>query len=839
MYRNFICYRGGSSAGILFAEDIYKRAKEVEKAIGKTYYSLCKEDNEEIRNFLNDPKDYLCEVENFVMLLTKDFLDGFIVNGKPNESSVTRIEIDEALKNNKLKFIPVIFPDFSWEGETNGMVNKNIISELWGADAMRRIVGSPPIQFVFQYKKQVVEQILHELDTKGEIKESEGTKFDGTFRLESTPSVIPKSVFCGREKELAQIKEIFDSGERILFLQGIGGIGKTEIAKQYAKRNKHQYDTVIYATYNNTIVELVSSQVSFKIEPLFPRQVLLDGTQESDISFFKRKLNLIREITNERTLIIIDNFDVMDDEYFSELTNANYKLLITTRCDYSRLYPTIKIEPLDSIEQLKNVFLQNYQGYMVDADDEHLAELIELVNRHTYTIELIAQHMENSGQTVEEMIETLKHEGIVSLNEEVRSSVDKSHVAYENLLRMFKVFNLNDEDKEVLRILSLMPLSGVDPKDLRNWLGIQSLKVVKSLENRSWLVTSSNGVALHPIIREVVRYELPINEEQAASFLKAFNETIKEEKSWHFPIATKSYYADITSEIISVFNKINEQTVELYRNAELLFSFGVKPAQAVNIATALYDYYAKLNGENCFMCGYCAFQAGWTYLFNMQLASPTKNAKEWFDRGYNILNNLELNSVDEYAVYGHLLSHLSRIYLIMFEENRNQNLLVKAREFAIKTIENAEKHLNSDSPYYSRLAVAYMQLAEVDIVSQEYDHALSLLNDAYNIMYSLFGEDDPDTLNVSSRKSAVLYCLGRYSEALAIGQKNVSTYTRFYGELNYMRFEQLIIVLRCYLKLEDVEQIKNMKESVMKIANQLLAEDSTQLKELNKLFNEQ
>ena len=39
MYKNFICYRGGSSAGILFAEDIYNRAKAEEKAVGKTYYS--------------------------------------------------------------------------------------------------------------------------------------------------------------------------------------------------------------------------------------------------------------------------------------------------------------------------------------------------------------------------------------------------------------------------------------------------------------------------------------------------------------------------------------------------------------------------------------------------------------------------------------------------------------------------------------------------------------------------------------------------------------------------------------------------------------------------------
>ena len=66
MYRNFICYRGGSSAGILFAEDIYKQAKIEEKTVGKTYYSLYKEDGREIRNFLNDPKFPLKPSDMFV-----------------------------------------------------------------------------------------------------------------------------------------------------------------------------------------------------------------------------------------------------------------------------------------------------------------------------------------------------------------------------------------------------------------------------------------------------------------------------------------------------------------------------------------------------------------------------------------------------------------------------------------------------------------------------------------------------------------------------------------------------------------------------------------------------
>lgn len=833
MYRNFICYRGGSSAGILFAEDIYKRAKEEEEIVGRTYYSLYKEDSNEIRNFLKDPGDYLCNTENLIMLLTKDFLGSFIINGQPNPDSVTRIEIDEALKNPHLRFIPVVFPDFSWEGTTDGMINKDILTKLWGEDAMRRIVGSPPIQFVFAYKKQVVEQILGELDVKGVLrKKQDAFKCDIAFRLESSPSVMPKRVFCGREKELQEIKEVFEDGERILFLQGIGGIGKTEIAKQYAKRNKTQYDTVIYATYNNTVVELVSSQTSFKIEPQFPRQVLSDGTQENDISYFKRKLDLIREITNERTLIIIDNFDVMDDEYFSELTNARYKLLITTRCDYSRYYPTIKIEPLDNIEQLKRIFLDNYEGYMVDEDDPHLEELIQLVNKHTYTIELIAQHMENSGQTTDEMIDVLKKQGIVSLSEEVRSSADKTQVAYENLLKMFKVFDLNQEDKSTLKVLSLMPLSGVDVKDLRNWMGVQALKSFRNLESRSWTTMSSNGVSLHPIIRDVVRHELPVTLEEMEPFLKAFNETIKEEKSWHYPIGVKSYYADICAEIISRFKEINEQTITLYKNVELLYSFGVKPGNAIEIGTDLLKYFASKEGEGCYTCGYYAFQIGWTYLFNLQLNDSVKNAREWFNRSYDILSKVELHTQDEFAAYGHLLTHLARADVILHQANHDDSLITDAKKWANMAIENAEAHFDQSSPYYSRKAVAYLQLTEVLIESKEFEQALDPINKAYNIMFSLFGEEDPDTINVANSKSTVLYGLGRYSEAFALGKKNLEAYNKFYGELNFLRFQQLVTVYKCCVEVGTPEEKAEMKESVLKIGEQLLSEDSVQLKEL-------
>ena len=181
MYRNFICYRGGSSAGIQIANEVYIAMNQKKDEVGATYYSPEKSFVSETRNFLLDPQKYLGNVENFIMLLTRNFFEGFIVDGTPNSNSVTRIEIDEVLKNKNVKFIPVIFPDFAWETKTNGMTNQDIISDLWGEDAMKRIIGSPPIPYVFQYKSQVIELILSELVSQCVNKKIVVFDFDGTL----------------------------------------------------------------------------------------------------------------------------------------------------------------------------------------------------------------------------------------------------------------------------------------------------------------------------------------------------------------------------------------------------------------------------------------------------------------------------------------------------------------------------------------------------------------------------------------------------------------------------------------------------------------------------------
>ena len=60
--------------------------------------------------------------------------------------------------------------------------------------------------------------------------------------------------FCGREKELEMLHELLLEHGKV-FLHGIAGIGKSELAKAYAKQHRKEYTNVLYLTYTGNLMQ--------------------------------------------------------------------------------------------------------------------------------------------------------------------------------------------------------------------------------------------------------------------------------------------------------------------------------------------------------------------------------------------------------------------------------------------------------------------------------------------------------------------------------------------------------------------------------------------------------
>ncbi len=153
--------------------------------------------------------------------------------------------------------------------------------------------------------------------------------------------------FVGRENELRQIETIFSSGQQVLFLSGMGGIGKTELAKRYAYLYGEEYRTIVFVPYQGSIVQTVCGE-DIHIHNVHREQS--EEGLETEEEYFERKLKILKEQTTKDDLIILDNFDVEEDENLERFLECSCRFLITTREDF-RDYDFCQID----VQQMENI----------------------------------------------------------------------------------------------------------------------------------------------------------------------------------------------------------------------------------------------------------------------------------------------------------------------------------------------------------------------------------------------------------------------------------------------------------------------------------------------------
>lgn len=766
--------------------------------------------------------------ENYKKIIVKAITDAKVLLMIQSESSMRSTEVPKevsiALNKNKT-VIPFVID--------NSELSEDLEYDLL---TVQRIDARRPT--LDERIQELAKQICSVLGRPFEMDSEEGTG-PSKRKLLSTSSVIPKKIFCGRDDTIADIANSFHRGERVIFIYGIGGIGKTQIAKQYAKQYKDDYDTIIYATYDRCLRDIVLSDSVFSLSPELTRYTMEDGSPEDNESYFSRKLDAIKGVTDERTLILIDNFDVEEDEHLTALADAKYRLLITSRCDYSRYYHTVKVEPLVSIEHLKDIFMQNYNGDDVSRDDPALVELIELVNRHTYTVELLALHMENSGQSAEEMLSEVTKRGIMSLDEKVRNSEMKTSIAYENLLKMFKIFSLTDEEQQILMYLSLMPIGGVNARNFREWADLSSPRTIKSLESRSWIIRNVDGIALHPIVREVVKHEIPVNESNCREFLDRFTDTILDKKAWHFKIPEKERYLGIAKSILAEFSEITEGTEDLYYYVQCLASFAFEVEYATELASRLYEFQKNKTGEVSFKTARAAFKVGWMYANGVQTPETLEIALDWLTRSDEIFMQVELTNTDEISRHTLNKNNLVEICLKLYDLSKDYKYYERAVECANYALKQAEENFKPGDYHYAKIGGAHRQLSKICMAKERYEEALLHTEKALQMFFDMFGENDADTMSCLGNKGEILCHLGRYEEALPLLRQSAQGYPEFMGENHPKTYKRYLVLGDCYSCLDRHDEAIGAYNRAQVIAEKIFKPDSEQMKAVTNKLSDQ
>lgn len=657
-----------------------------------------------------------------------------------------------------------------------------------------------------------------------------------SYRLISSPAVFAKPGFCGRDRYLERIDDLFESGNRVIFLYGIGGIGKTEIARQYAAMHQNEYDVIVFAVYDRSLKDLMISEMPFEIRPALSR-LSKDGVRETDDEYYKRKLDIIRKSSDRRTLIIIDNFNTDYDENLRQFINGRYRILFTTQYDYSREYASIHVKEIEDKEALLDIFMNHYQGYAVERDDPDLYRLIRSVKSHTYTVTLLAHHMENSGETPSEILQSLSKKGISSLNEMVSMNEGETDEAYMNLIRMFGIFDFNEEEQKVLKYLSLISSGSVPAMVFKKWADLPNTRNILSLEKRGWIIRNHDGITLHPVVCKVLEYLRSFDLTDINPFLEKISDSLANENSWHFTKAEKEQYCIIAGNIMKQLGEVNDENIRFAQTYTVLLGYSGYPKEAIRFGKQLFDYRNEHDGYYAFETGRAAYRIGWTSLFNPQL-EESSHALEWLLKAEDIFEHIQIETIDQKAMFCGLLENISKAYSTRYEKSREQNDIDLALQYAEKAVSKGRSWLNDYRQTKKSPAGSLLRLADVKMQMNEYEEAEKLIDEAYEILTSIYQPHDPDVLRASSRKATVLYYLERYRESLAMTQENLEAYSTYHGDVNPSLFDQLVLKIRNCIALNRKEEALDTRKEALKIGKKIYTPDSERLQLLNEILIE-
>ncbi len=76
------------------------------------------------------------------------------------------------------------------------------------------------------------------------------------------PAISNCKYFCGREKELQTFSEMLEAHDKI-FIQGVGGIGKSEFVKKFIKDNKSDFTNILFLTFSENLRNTIAA-IPFK-----------------------------------------------------------------------------------------------------------------------------------------------------------------------------------------------------------------------------------------------------------------------------------------------------------------------------------------------------------------------------------------------------------------------------------------------------------------------------------------------------------------------------------------------------------------------------------------------
>lgn len=328
----------------------------------------------------------------------------------------------------------------------------------------------------------------------------------GYFSISSDTNLTPKTripqpapFFVGRTNELSAIQDsIINRGYAIL--EGVPGIGKSELAKKYISNNKNNYESILWLNYEESI------EYTF-YKTRFPFDEFHKGESVED-AYIRKIEKLV--VQNIKTLIVIDNCDKLPfkDNMLDEFLTYEFDVLLTTRLSFD---DSIKIENIQDKDELYKLFTYFCSKYSSPDYKAEILELIDTLQSHTLLVELYAKLLERSELTLTKATKLAKNNVIISNETNIRIKKDDKTISNRLQEHISSLLNLNELQNTIdvtkqyyLTIAAFIPMCGFPVEDVHKLCQHPNNNSLYELNDLGWISIKNNIVSVHPLVRDAL-----------------------------------------------------------------------------------------------------------------------------------------------------------------------------------------------------------------------------------------------------------------------------------------------------------------------------------------------
>ena len=545
--------------------------------------------------------------------------------------------------------------------------------------------------------------------------------------------------FIGRVEELKEIKKNLESDKLIYIVNGIGGVGKSELSYEYFHNHKDEYKKVAF-------IELSSEELS--LEDVF----LIKFKEKFQLNNFDEIIRRLQEYP-ERNLLLIDNLERVEDFKKLKVLNSNFDLLITTRQTDIDINHQLNLETLIR-DDARELFLSIYKT------DEVIEDILDYLDNHPLFINLTAKSLKRNYITLSELRDDIKNNTISKIQSKDKKTFE------EHLKNIFnKQFSTEKDEnlKVLLQKLAIFPSVEISFDVHEKLLNVEKLQL-QTLVDKGWLSHNDGQYKLHQIIKTFILTSYSPKYDVLISIFENVSNYIDPDDST-LVVNILTHYIPIVESFLSLYEDKKDRYI-----AGLLDSL-----TCLNYSLADYDKALSIQNESTIMKENlketdAAYIAKSYNLLGVIYESKAKydEALRWHEKSLKIKEKvLGINNSNTAITYNNIASAYNA-----------KGKYDEALEWYEKALKIQEKVLGTN---HTSTASTYSNIAELYKSKGKYDEAIEWYEKALKIQEKVLVTNHPDTSLTYSGIAAVYNVKGKYDESLEWYEKALKIQEKVLG----------------------------------------------------------